>query len=63
MGRHSTEYFASRAALQAGIIVEHKGQRKEALNYFQQVLDMNGHEFKNSIDQRAKAGINRLNGH
>ena len=63
MGRHSTEYFASRAALQAGIIVEHKGQRKEALDYFQQVLDMDDHEFKNSIDQRAKAGINRLSGH
>jgi len=59
-GLHSTEYFAARAALQAGYIYERNKHAKEALIYFNKALDMNDHEYKNSIDQRAKAGINRL---
>ncbi len=63
MGRYSTEYFASRAALQAGQICEQNGRRKDALDYYYKVLEMDDHEFKNSLDQRAKSGINRLKEH
>jgi len=62
MGEHSTEYFAARAALQAACIYEQKGRKNEALLYFNKVLEMDDHEFKNSIDQRAKSGINRVKG-
>lgn len=61
-GKNSTKYFAARAALQAGYLFEKKGQKTKALNYFQQVLDMDDHDYKNSLDQRAKSGINRLSG-
>lgn len=62
LGEHSTEYFAARAALQTACIYEQKGRKNEALLYFNKVLDMDDHEFKNSIDQRAKSGINRVRG-
>lgn len=61
-GRSSSKYFAARAALQAGYLYEQKGQKAKAMTYFQQVLDMDDHDYKNSLDQRAKSGINRLNG-
>lgn len=61
-GENSSTYFAARAALQAGYIFEKNGQKAKALEYFNKVLDMDDHEFKNSLDQRAKAGINRLKG-
>jgi len=62
IGSKSTEYFAARAALQAGYLQEKKGNKAEALRYFQTVLDLEDHDYKNSLDQRAKAGINRVNG-
>jgi tetratricopeptide (TPR) repeat protein len=61
-GQYATEYFASRAALQAAQIYEQRGQKKEALEYYNKVLDMDDHEYKNSLDQRAKSGINRVSG-
>jgi hypothetical protein len=57
-GRH--EQFAARAALQTAKIYEQLGMKKEATDMYQQCLDMPGHDFQNSIDQQAKAGINRV---
>ena len=62
MGKNATEYFAARAALQTGYIYEKKAAKKEAIRYFEMVLDMDDHEYKNSLDQRAKAAINRIKG-
>jgi tetratricopeptide (TPR) repeat protein len=62
IGSESTDYFAARAALQAGYIFEKKGNKSEALRYFNMVLDMEDHDYKNSLDQRAKASINRVLG-
>ncbi len=61
-GKNSTEYYAARAALQAGFIYEKKGNKSEALRYFNIVLDLDDHDYKNSLDQRAKASINRVRG-
>ncbi len=61
-GKTSTEYFAARAALQTGYLYEKRGNKAEALRYFNWVLEMDDHEFKNSLDQRAKASINRIRG-
>ncbi len=62
LGRNSHEYFASRAALQAGLIYERRGDKQKAIEYFQQCLSMDNHDYKDSIDQKAKAGIARCKG-
>jgi tetratricopeptide (TPR) repeat protein len=59
LGAHRKEYFAARAALQTGFIYEQWGNKAAAMQWFQRVLDMDDHDFKNSLDSRAKAGILR----
>jgi hypothetical protein len=61
-GEHLKEYFAARAALQIGYIYESRGDKPTAISYFQKCLSLKGHEYKNSLDQRAKAGIGRCKG-
>jgi hypothetical protein len=60
LGKNSTEYYAARAALQCGYIYEKRKNVANAKRCFQKVLDIDHHEFKNSLDQRAKAALNRL---
>ncbi|MES2330236.1 MAG: tetratricopeptide repeat protein [Bacteroidota bacterium] len=62
LGEHRKEYFAARAALQIGQIYEQRGQKALAVAYYQKCLDMEDHEYKNSLDQRAKSGIARCKG-
>jgi len=62
MGQNRKEYFAARAALQIGQIYEKRGQKALAISFYQQCLDMEDHEYKNSLDQRAKSGIARCKG-
>jgi hypothetical protein len=62
LGKNRKEYFAARAALQIGQIYEKKGQKALAIAYYQECLDMDDHEYKNSLDQRAKSGIARCKG-
>ena len=58
-GEKRTEYYAARAALQIGYIYEQKQDTANAIAWFQRCLKMKDHDFKNSLDQRAKAGIER----
>jgi hypothetical protein len=58
-GEHQPEYFAARAALQIGNIYENKGQFSKALEYYNLCIEMKDHAFKNSLDQKAKSGIQR----
>lgn len=62
IGENRREYFAARAALQAGQLYESKGDKTNAIVYYQKCLDMGDHEYKNSLDQRAKSGIARCKG-
>ena len=62
LGKERTEYFAARSALQIAFIYESQGRKDLAINYFQQCLDMDDHEYKDSLDQKAKAGIQRCKG-
>ncbi len=57
-GRH--EQFAARSALHMGKIYELLGMNTEALNIYNECLNMPDHDFQNSIDQQAKSGINRI---
>lgn len=59
-GRKRKEQFAARASLQLALMNEQGGRREEALRYFNQCLAIRGHDFQSSIDQQAKAGVNRL---
>jgi hypothetical protein len=61
-GEHLKEYFAARAALQAGYIDEERGDCAGAIGYFQKCLSLKDHDYKNSLDQRAKAGVARCKG-
>jgi tetratricopeptide (TPR) repeat protein len=61
LGVQRKEYFAARAALQTGFIFEQWGDKSAAIQWFQRCLDMEDHDFKNSLDSRAKAGIARCN--
>ncbi len=58
-GEGRREYYGARAALQMGYIYEARGDKKNALVYFKKVLDMKSHDYKNALDQKAKAGMER----
>ncbi len=62
LGKDRTEYYAARAALQMGFIYERRNQKSLAIASFQQCLNMGDHEYKDSLDQRAKSGIARCKG-
>lgn len=62
IGAEMKEYFAARAALQAGYICEQRGDKTGAINFFEKCLSLKDHDYKNSLDQRAKAGIERCKG-
>ncbi len=62
IGEDRKEYFASRAAVQLGQIYERQGKKDLAIKYYERCLAMDDHEYKDAIDQRAKAGIERCKG-
>jgi hypothetical protein len=61
LGENRKEHFAARAALQTGFIFEKRGDKQTAIQWFQRCMNMKDHDFKNSLDQRAKSGIARCN--
>jgi tetratricopeptide (TPR) repeat protein len=61
-GEQLPAYYAARAALQAGYIYEGRGEKDKAIAFFQKCLSLKDHDYKNSLDQRAKAGIARCKG-
>lgn len=62
LGQNRTEYYAARSALQIALIYEKLGKKDQAISYYQKCLDMDDHEYKGSIDQKAKAGMARVKG-
>jgi hypothetical protein len=44
------------------LIYEKQGNRTLAVQYYKKCLGMDDHEYKDSIDQKAKAGIARCTG-
>lgn len=52
-------YFAPNSALQLGYIYS-ESQRDSSEYYFRKAISYKKHEYKNSIDARAKAGLNML---
>lgn len=60
VGANRQEHFAARSCIELGELYERKGQKAKALQYYQQCLSMKNHDYKSALDQKAKAGINRL---
>ena len=62
IGKERHEQFAARAALQLGKMYERSNKPVQAIQHYKECLQMPAHDFQNSIDQQAKAGLNRLGG-
>ncbi len=60
MGETGSEYYAANSALQTGLIYENLNDFKNAEKYFRLCLAMPFEEYRNSIQQKAKAGLQRL---
>ncbi len=61
-GASQSYYFAASSALQLGIIYENKKDFPKAREYYMKCLTLKNHEYKNSLDQKAKAGVMRTEG-
>lgn len=59
-GKESKRYFAANAALQLGLLYETISKKFKALDAFEKCSTFNNSEYKNSINQKAKAGILRV---
>ena len=53
-------YFIVNAMLQMGIIAEEEGRYHEAENYYHSCLVIEKVQYRRSIDQKAKAGLDRV---
>ena len=53
-------YFAPNACLQLGYIYQSQNKIKEAGEYFQRALSYRRHEYKNSIDSKARSALAQL---
>jgi tetratricopeptide (TPR) repeat protein len=53
-------YYAPNACLQLGYIFQDEGDTTLARNYFMKALTYNKHEYKNSIDSKAKSAIAQI---
>ena len=60
LSRNNDFYFACSAALQCGIIYENMNDKKNAKKYYSICLDIEPQEYKNSLHQKAKAGLLRI---
>ncbi len=56
----SGTYYPANASLKLGEIFEHQNNRPEALKWYKASMEYGNHEYENSIAQKAKAGISRL---
>jgi tetratricopeptide (TPR) repeat protein len=58
-GKNVKDYFAARSALQTALIYEYRKDYVNAEIYFKTATAMKEYPYKNSIDQKAKAGVYR----
>lgn len=56
----STTYFAPNSCIKLGNYYEQKNEKGTAAQYYRKAITFAEHEYKNSIDAQAKAGLNRI---
>jgi len=59
-GKNNVAYFACSAALNLGLIYEIKKDKAAASKYFGICLNLNPSDYKNSLHQKAEAGLSRI---
>ena len=62
IGADKEYYFAANSALKSGMIFESKMDFEKARYYYNKCLSLDFDEYKTSITQKAKAGLNRIRG-
>jgi tetratricopeptide (TPR) repeat protein len=60
LGKNKPWYFAANSALLLGQWYEHNHNPGKASYYYNLCIDMKNHEYENSIEQKAQAGLNRI---
>ena len=60
LGKNERYYFASTAALKMGGIYEKRRDIQKAKLYFNTAIDMKGHDYESSVENRAKQGLKRI---
>ncbi|MDB5284415.1 MAG: hypothetical protein JWO06_3490, partial [Bacteroidota bacterium] len=60
LGRDLPRYFAANSAFETGKLYEAQGNKEKARDYYNLCISFKDHEYKNGLDQKAKAGLNRL---
>ncbi|PUZ27395.1 Tetratricopeptide repeat-containing protein [Chitinophaga costaii] len=60
VGSGRQEYYAARAALQLGYIYEKRNDKRKAAECYHTCISLPDHDYKNSLDHRAKAGLQRI---
>jgi tetratricopeptide (TPR) repeat protein len=53
-------YFGAGSALQLGYIFQEKAQKNQAKVYFEKALSYKNHEYKNTIDGKARAALSEM---
>lgn len=61
LGKDSKKYFACNAALQIGFIFEENNNFAQAKKYYALCLKIKPSEYQNSLHQKAKSGLERVN--
>lgn len=59
-GRSVPYYYAANSAYLLGFLYEQSGNLTEAVKNYTLCLELDGHEYENSIHQKAEAALNRL---
>lgn len=54
-------FFAANSALHLGLLYEREEKFDKSLQYFDKCMALKNHEYENSIEQKARSGINRVN--
>lgn len=60
MAGNENWYFAPNACLQLGYIAMSENKTEDAKNFFKKALEYKKHEYKNSIDSKAKTALNQI---
>lgn len=60
LGEETSFYFAANSAFQLGFISETQGDKKKAAHFYHSCIKMENHTYENSLEQKAKAGLQRL---
>jgi tetratricopeptide (TPR) repeat protein len=63
MAQGMRHYYAASAALHMALIYENREDYAKAKELFNQCLSMKGHTYKSSLDQKARAGLQRISVH